>query len=282
MEILRTIVTSVFGFLLLTLITANVRELLKRRGWDAFLASWSDALSDKWSWPHKLSWPYLSSLWWLWSIFGFSGGVALALWLSPILASAVPSTHDAAGQIDTSRSKSAITPSGPLDAALEATKHLPSVDRERLADALYDFSKLFDRANKLSDNASRVVFQIGTSIDSVPISDVIDTSRRKLNEVSDSAKQYSVDFDNVKDKWKYYAKQVSFIVGDNPDARIGALRNAIGDYIAYFEAWSKIKNISELRGMILFPQYQFSVSMGEFAHWAKECDQRLQQIKSSL
>jgi hypothetical protein len=113
--------------------------------------------------------------------------------------------------------------------------------RERLADALYDLSKLLDRSNNLSENATRVVFNIGTSITTEPISFVINTHRSKLTELRDLAKDYSRDFDNFGDKWKYYATQISYVTGDNPHARIGAFSNAIGDYIAYFEEWIRSK-----------------------------------------
>jgi hypothetical protein len=88
METLRTVVTAIFGFLGLTFITANIRELLKRRGWDTFLARWSDVLPDKLQ--TRLSWQYLRGLWWLWWIFGLSGGVTLALWLTPLPPSSPP------------------------------------------------------------------------------------------------------------------------------------------------------------------------------------------------
>lgn len=89
METLRNIVTTIFGFLGLTFVTANIRELLKRRGWDAFLACWADVLPDKLQ--DRLTWRYLRGLWWLWSIFGLSGGVALALRLTPLISGPPPS-----------------------------------------------------------------------------------------------------------------------------------------------------------------------------------------------
>jgi hypothetical protein len=70
---LRAAATSVFGFILLAmasgLISANVRKLADRHGWDNFLVRWAE----------ELRWERLRSLWWLWLIFGLSGGVALAL-----------------------------------------------------------------------------------------------------------------------------------------------------------------------------------------------------------
>ena len=46
-----------------------------------FLVHWWDALPDQWR--DELRWERLRRLWWLWTIFGLTGGVALALWLTP-------------------------------------------------------------------------------------------------------------------------------------------------------------------------------------------------------
>jgi hypothetical protein len=76
---LRTAATSVFVFILLAmasaLISANVRKLADKHGWDNFLIRWTQ----------QLRWERLRGLWWLWSIFGLSGGVALAVWLLPFV-----------------------------------------------------------------------------------------------------------------------------------------------------------------------------------------------------
>src|SRR5271165_30289 len=57
------------------LISANVRKLADKHGWDNLLVRCTE----------RLSWERLRGLWWLWAIFGLSGGLALALWLSPFL-----------------------------------------------------------------------------------------------------------------------------------------------------------------------------------------------------
>jgi hypothetical protein len=79
---LRVVANSVFGILTFVvlamatgLISANVRKLADKHDWDNFLVRGTD----------KLRWERVRGLWWLWSIFGLSGGVALALWLTPLL-----------------------------------------------------------------------------------------------------------------------------------------------------------------------------------------------------
>ena len=77
---LRTAATLLFGGIVFILsamasglISANVRKLADKHGWDNFLVRWTE----------KLRWERLRGLWWLWTIFGLTGGVALALWLTP-------------------------------------------------------------------------------------------------------------------------------------------------------------------------------------------------------
>jgi hypothetical protein len=82
---LRAAAIGLFGFIVTTLaaglISANVRKLASEHGWDNGLVHLWDKLPEKF---RDLSWERLCRLWWLWLIFGVSGGVALALWLMPL------------------------------------------------------------------------------------------------------------------------------------------------------------------------------------------------------
>lgn len=92
METLRSVVTwkwvvtSIFGILTAIFIlglTENIKELLKQRGINTLLIRLLDVLPT--TLQNTFRWERLRSLWWLWSIFGISGGVALALWLTPVV-----------------------------------------------------------------------------------------------------------------------------------------------------------------------------------------------------
>ena len=71
-----TLLFALISFIVLNmatgLISANVRKLADKYGWDNFLVRWAE----------RMSWERLRGLWWLWTILGLSGGVAFALWLS--------------------------------------------------------------------------------------------------------------------------------------------------------------------------------------------------------
>ena len=92
METLRSVVTwvvtSIFGILTASFVLAfneNIKELLKQRGAHTILVRFLDALPEKLQ--DKWRWERVRGLWWLWAIFGLSGGVTLSLWLSPLLLS---------------------------------------------------------------------------------------------------------------------------------------------------------------------------------------------------
>jgi hypothetical protein len=110
---IRAAATSVSAFIFLAvvsaLITANVGKLADKHGWDNFLVRWTE----------KLLWERLRGLWWLWSIFGLSVGIALALWLTPQIVGAPTSENDAR-QMELSRTREQVEA---LQSELDATKH---------------------------------------------------------------------------------------------------------------------------------------------------------------
>jgi hypothetical protein len=66
------------GWLVLKLwFTENLKELWKQKGWTTFFIRWWE------KWRHKLCWQRVRGLWWLWLIFGLSGGGTLMLWVTP-------------------------------------------------------------------------------------------------------------------------------------------------------------------------------------------------------
>jgi hypothetical protein len=79
---IRFAATTIVGFVLLAFLTLNLNKLAENRGWDNFLVHSLDALFQKFP---VLRWERLQKMWWLWSMLGLIGGVALSLWLTPII-----------------------------------------------------------------------------------------------------------------------------------------------------------------------------------------------------
>lgn len=69
---MRWFFTVIFTAIILPIIAANIQKYLATKHWDEFLLAWGPTMPD-------LSW-FLKSTW-AWGILGFSGGVALSLWI---------------------------------------------------------------------------------------------------------------------------------------------------------------------------------------------------------
>jgi hypothetical protein len=81
--------TFILGAVASGLISANVRKLADKHGWDNFLVHWTE----------NLRWQWLRAQWWLWSIFGIIGGITLGLWLSPVVLAPRDETRPLQSQI---------------------------------------------------------------------------------------------------------------------------------------------------------------------------------------
>jgi hypothetical protein len=177
-----------------------------------------------------------------------------------------------------------------LIAVIEATAHLPSADKEQVAKTLHDIAQLLDRMVELSDSASREVFQLGGEVfgeSPKPISkEWIEIHQQSLLSLLETSKENQKALNAVISSvnGKYYESQISYVLGDKPTEKMGALRNKIDEYIHYFNSWSKIKNVEdrEERGLIGYQQYPFSVAMGEIRMWGEACGRRLQEIRNAM
>jgi len=86
MEI-RTVVTWIFGILSaagLVAVAENYKQWLKRSGGNTLLVRVVDKILPT-QLQKRLSWQYLHTAWWCWTIFGLGGGIVLTLWLTPFL-----------------------------------------------------------------------------------------------------------------------------------------------------------------------------------------------------
>jgi hypothetical protein len=176
------------------------------------------------------------------------------------------------------------TPARP--AIFDETSRMPAPDKGRLADALYDLSQAFGVGGKLGGDTNQVIAQLLSDDNNTQklISGELGGYMSKLQDLSNQATEYKKDFDETRFKWRYYSKQIDYIVGDDPDNSAFLIKNAIDSFKGYFELWSKISNIDErpVRVLLNFQQESFSNWMDKFWRWQEDCARRLQQIKNSL
>lgn len=180
---------------------------------------------------------------------------------------------------------SPIPPQSQLDLLIEANKRLTTGDRERLANALFDFAAVLDQANKLWGRANQEGAQLNQGWGNGSISKDFEAHRAKLREIDLSAKDFAKSFPLVREKWKYYSGQTNYIFGDNPDNDgPNAVINAVEAYSNYLDRWVRIENKDQRTTLELFEpiQNQFNDYIRRFALWRQASDRRLEQMKSSI
>ena len=153
------IVTSIFGILmagLLLALTENVKELLKQRGGNTLLVRSLDTLPKKLQ--DQFRWERLRRLWWLWAIFGLSGGIALALWLAPLIIHAPTSENDAR-QVELSHMQQQL--SG-LQSQLAAAREQRDNTQQKLTAAEKAHTSAEERAHTAETRTSSLEAQIRT------------------------------------------------------------------------------------------------------------------------
>jgi hypothetical protein len=295
----RAVATSVFGFIVLAmvsaLISANVRKLADKHGRDNFLVRWTE----------KSRWERLRGLWWLWSIFGLSGGIALTLWVIPFLPGSpltalkarldianrdrIAARQDAtqareelaAVQRNAAMTQTARNPQRP--AILDETAHLPSNDKERLSDAFYELSKLFENADKLTYAAK---YQLDPRASANVTAAILGDPAKfttMIVDMSRNAQLLEDDLARVLDKYNYYSRQLLYVVGPNSANDSMIERNALQDFLIYINKWNAIanKNDHTVTELLRYPQVEFAQSI-KFASWLKGCEERLRNIKGAI
>jgi hypothetical protein len=164
----------------------------------------------------------------------------------------------------------------PIDSLIETNKRLPNADREQLAQALIDFSKVLDQANFVWGKAN--------NIDSDLSPKDFESRKTKLRNLLPLAKDYERQFYQVRQKWHYYDHQISYIFGDDPDNDAAIIENAATEYLNYLNSLGKIQSTEDgpVLNILSVEQGQYGLSTNRFAHWRQGCGLRLDQMKSSI
>lgn len=172
-----------------------------------------------------------------------------------------------------------------LDRVADITKRMPQADRERLSQALFEFSKLLDQANELW---GKVNLEGGTLSHSwggeLNNEATVDAHINKLRELKGMANDFLTSFRSQQGKWSYYEVKINYVFGDAAENNgPNALINALDDYLQYLESWKTVANKGG-RNMTMYQDTQnmYDTYVHNFALWKQACDRRLQQIRNSL
>jgi hypothetical protein len=170
-------------------------------------------------------------------------------------------------------------PQSQLERLVETDKHLPKGDRDRLADALFDFAQILDQANTAWGKANRLKVD-----ENGPFLKDLATRKSKASGIESAAKEFEKGFYSSRQKWKYYGDQIAVIFGDDPDNHATILRSAVDEYSHQVDSVLALKDTDEANlKTILWPEdIRYDEAIRRFALWKSESEHRLEQVKSSL
>jgi len=191
-----------------------------------------------------------------------------------------------------SRSNRITPPQGPiqvlqtqLERLTALDKNLPNGDRDRLANAFYEFAQSLDQGRSLmykGFNEDAAINQEKTTIAKDYQSHVA-----KLRQMEQLALQYGKDFTALRTKWNYYPEQTEFVFGDNPD-NLGpnTLANAFHSYADYLENWGialqSNRDSQQAMNILSEAKNKFQFELNNFSAWNQGSRARLVQMKASI
>ena len=173
----------------------------------------------------------------------------------------------------------------PLESLAQLNKNLPSGARERLSNALYDFSQELEKMAAVGYKLNRWSGQFNTDMQSNSLEKTFADRKKELTDMSESAKILAKSFVELRDKWKYYERQRDYVFGDNPDNEgPNALINAMSVYVFQLDQWAALKDRDNPAALNLLKsgEVEYTRYLNTFFKWKGGCDNRLAQMKQSL
>jgi hypothetical protein len=175
-------------------------------------------------------------------------------------------------------------PKSSLETLIAANRSLPTADKERLSNALFDFAQLIDQANAVFAAINIADAELTTAYQTGVIATELELYRGKLIAAQALDKEFEKSFLSQREKWKYYQTNFDYVFGPNPDGSMHLARNGIEDYLNYLERWAKIENKTEqpILQLLWWPQIKLHGFVYDFSHWKQESLARLDQVRGSL
>lgn len=170
------------------------------------------------------------------------------------------------------------------DTVIQINRRMTKADRERFANALFDFSATLDQANSLLDTANLESAKLRGTSSGGPIRD-FGTRREELSSIESSAKEFIKTFASIRDRWRFYQEQTLYVFTDNPDNNGGyTIMNAANEYGRYIDNWTKSFREPTGSAYSLFEveQNRYEASIYAFSAWRRGCAERLQKMKDSI
>lgn len=175
-----------------------------------------------------------------------------------------------------------LLPQTQLDRVLLLNRNLAKPDRDRLAEALYEFSQSLEHGLSLM---YRLNSECNLNAENTNIAKDYQSRITKLREISPLTAQYAKDFLALRTKYEYYREQTEYVFGDNPD-NLGpnSLTNGAEGFANYLERWSAIpnKDNKDVLSLLSEGKNDCNTRIMAFSNWYQGCKARLEQMKASI
>jgi hypothetical protein len=172
----------------------------------------------------------------------------------------------------------------PLEELTASNSRLSSGDRERLSNALFEFSQVLDQANGTFGAMNSAGANLNNAWQDGSVAADSESHKARLLTAQTHAKEFESSFSAEREKWKYYQSNIAYIFGADPDNSALLARNGIDDYLNFLDRWTKIENKNEkpVLQLMWHAQLRFDGFLYGFSHWKNESAARLDQVKKSL
>jgi hypothetical protein len=174
-------------------------------------------------------------------------------------------------------------PQTPYERMLAINKNLSQSDRNRLSDALYEFSRSLEEGRTISYKAYVVIGAIQN--EHAGIAKDYQSRITTLREIAVLSKQYAKDFMALRYKWDYYHQQAEYVFGDNPD-NLGpnSITNAVEGLANQLERWGAVQNKNDQNVLYLLQpaENEFNQYLGTFSKWYLDSKNRMDEVRKSL
>jgi len=202
---------------------------------------------------------------------------------TPARMTASPSaTVQPSTQTGSSASQSA-APQTQLDRVVQTDRNLTPDDRNRLSNALYDYSQVLDSGTTLGYKVFNELGKINQDLQSTNLVTNVDVHIKTLHDITPLAKEYYKTLEQTINKGRYYSDQTDYIFGDNPyNLGPNAIINTTEGFANYLTDWAKAANRKEVLNLVSPQANDYNQMMTRFMQWVQGCRQRLDQVKRSI
>jgi len=171
--------------------------------------------------------------------------------------------------------------SAPPTTTNEASRNEPPAegDRERLAEAFYEWSQILEGGNTAWGKANHLKVD-----EKGPFLQDLAKRKGKIPDIKMAAQQFAKHLIDSRNKWRYYEKEENQVFGDNVDNDANILPGALSEYDNQLDTVLASKETDNERlKTIMWPEdLRYDEAIKNFAQWLQGCGRRLQTAREAI